>query len=219
MWPGIESTASGGTFADHRAYAACVNVAHLIYGGAYGIAAVMDALDKMIAEETQALGLLAERYAAQKIKVEALLAAAAARPVAQATQGPKTKASAGGKPKGAISVAWRTVLEKAYRMGRRFAYDDVQIIYTMEHEKALELSSVRDRVRNFIEWGFVEGTPETGFTVTDLAVSRFNFSKPSPASEENGSHSSDASEPSAQGWSVSPPQPSIWRNPQSGPAS
>ena len=179
----------------------------------------MDALDKLIADEKQALATLAEQYAAQKIKVDALLAAAAARPAIASPSSQKSSGSSGGKPKGAISVAWRKVLERALQLNQRFSYQDVQRVYRLEHEKTLELSSIRDRVRNFIELGYIDGTPEDGFLVTELAVSKFNFSKPAKASEENGSHGSNASEPSAQGWDVSPSQPSIWGNQPSSGAS
>lgn len=179
----------------------------------------MDALDQLIASETQSLADLLTRYNSQKIKVDALMAAAAARPAARPNQVSKATPSSGGKPKGAISVAWRVVLEKAYQLGRAVSYQDVQTLYAQEHGKERDLSSIRDRIRNFIESGFITGTPETGFTVTDVAVAKFSFSKPTQASEGNGSLGSDASEPSAQGWGVSPPPPSNLGNPHSGPAS
>ena len=180
----------------------------------------MDALDQMIQTEVQELARLHNAVNAQKIKVDALMAAATARPAARPVQEarPPVKSS-GGKPKGAISSLWRKILKAAYQSGKAQSYQEMRAIYEKEHGSAPDLSSIRDRMRNFIEWGFVEGTPDTGFTVTEVAAKKFSFERPEQASEGNGPHGSDASEPSARGWGVSPPQPSIFGNPQSGPDS
>ena len=177
----------------------------------------MDALDKLIATEAKALADLSASYNAQKIKVDALMAAAAARPAPQANRLQDSQPKSGaGKPKGAISVAWRMALEKLYQSEQPATYLDFQHAYEAANDKKLDMSSIRDRVRNFVATSLLTGDPENGFSVTDIAVTKFSFSKPSGASEGNGSHGSDASEPSAQDWDVSPSQSSIWLNPQSG---
>lgn len=180
----------------------------------------MDALDHLIQTETQELSRLQGAVSAQKIKVDALLSAAAARPATKSlSSAAKPVKSTGGKPKGAISGLWRKILNAAYQTGRAQSYQDMRALYELEHGSAPDMSSIRDRMRNFVELGLVIGTPEVGFTVTEFAASKFSFSKPSGASEGNGPHGSDASEPSAQGWGGETPQSSILLNPQSGPDS
>jgi hypothetical protein len=81
----------------------------------------------------------------------------------------------GGKPKGAISPAWRSVLARLYDRGPKAYHDFLAAAQTLEI--TTNPSAVRDRVRALAEMGFLSGNPSEGFIVTEEAATRFGFTK------------------------------------------
>jgi hypothetical protein len=148
----------------------------------------MDALDKLIADESNELSRLQAAVKAQQIKVDALRLAASARPIATAETsigiGTKPKSAAKGKPQGAISKVWRDVFHSLFQGSDAFSYGIISKIYTATTDSVVTMAAIRDRVRRFVEQGFLVGNPETGFTLTPLAISKFGLTKDSP--NENG---------------------------------
>lgn len=81
----------------------------------------------------------------------------------------------GGKPVGAISKSWRAVLEYLAANGDRHSLADVKAVADLYDLKG-ELSSVRDRLRNFALNGFIIKNPDDTYSVTQEAVEKFGFS-------------------------------------------
>ena len=167
----------------------------------------MDALDEMIQAEKAELGRLEAAVSKQRIKVDALMAAAEARPVSapSATTAKKKSAGGKGKPKGAISKLWQEVLGELYAFKGPWQYVEVQNCFEHLHGKKPELASVRDRVRSMIDNDYMSGNPDEGFIVTDYAAQKFGFKR----SNEFGE-----SAPNAEGESVAAPSPSDFFNTQ-----
>ncbi len=89
----------------------------------------------------------------------------------------------GGKPKGAIAPKYRDLLKVAYQNG------PLSPSYYEEIAKALGIEAgplaVRDRLRSFLETGYLSGTFQDGLTVTELAAERFEFAKDKKASSDS----------------------------------
>jgi len=81
-----------------------------------------------------------------------------------------------GRPTGAISDAWQEVLCILWIAGGTYSY--TQIHETARDQGKMdvkEVANTRDRVRGFVASGLMSGTPETGFTVTEVAADRFQW--------------------------------------------
>lgn len=91
-------------------------------------------------------------------------------------------ASAKGRTPGAISHKWREVLKALYSHASPFDYDRVKEVAD-QHGLDLVLTSIRDRVRKFIEAGYIKVVDGGKFIVAENAAVRFNFGKHIPDSE------------------------------------
>lgn len=117
-----------------------------------------------------------------------------------------------GRKPGAISMEWRGVLQEMYFRGGRFDYPTIHDL-TRNHGIQVEMSSTRERVRRFIEQGYLSGHADIGFSVTLEAAERFGFAHREEAPAD--SHPQGASEPSGEsGTSPEPahsaPQPGLY---------
>lgn len=97
-----------------------------------------------------------------------------------------------GRQPGAISTEWRSVLETLWEASERSSYADIHALAELHGIKAA-LASVRDRVRNFVESGFLDGDADSGFSVTQAAADRFGFAAKAktPAQTEASTNPSD----------------------------
>ena len=89
----------------------------------------------------------------------------------------------GGKPKGAISPGWRTILGSLYS-GGPYAYRDF-LAAAHRHNIQTNATAVRDRVRALVANGFLAGNSQDGFTVTETAAERFEFANQDRATLTN----------------------------------
>lgn len=148
----------------------------------------MDALEQMIRTEEERLSKLRADLALQEIKVGTLKEAASLRPVT--VLGKRAPATArggrvGGKPRGAISSPWKGTLAELYAWGGPYPYARIKACYDHVNKADLALPSVRDRVRSLVETHLLEGDPDTGFSVTQVAAERFGFAKRTEAPSGN----------------------------------
>lgn len=79
-----------------------------------------------------------------------------------------------GRQPGSISFDWRKTLGWLHMMGGAHDYDAIHNAATNAGIK-ISLASTRDRVRDYVKQGILDGSPEAGFTVTDDAVSRYSL--------------------------------------------
>jgi hypothetical protein len=162
----------------------------------------MDALDKMIADKRAERTGLAEQVRLLDAEIAALETAARLRPV-MAAHAPisterapaSTRRGGGGRRPGDISMQWRAILSDIHELGGVDSYDRIAEI-AATHGTKLAISSVRDRVRNLLATGLIEGAVGNGFRVTSTAVERFGFTKET-ASPEGEADTGGAPPPSA----------------------
>jgi hypothetical protein len=93
--------------------------------------------------------------------------------VERATADSPSEIRRGRKP-GAISADWRSVLASLYLMGGKQPYPDIHKV-AAQNGINIDISSVRERVRIFVERGLMEGNPTDGFEVTWVAMQKFGF--------------------------------------------
>lgn len=152
----------------------------------------MDALEKLISEKKALLGELRERVNALGPEIAALELAARLRPASTGSthavslpratmRTPHTRAATqsgvgGGRKPGDISQAWRVILNGVYQLGGPVDYEMVGMV-AKENGSDLALTSIRDRVRNFVKTGLMSGSAPSGFIVTKNAVEKFGFTK------------------------------------------
>lgn len=84
--------------------------------------------------------------------------------------------TSGGRKPGSISKEWQEILRHVYQDGKPLTYEEIAE-YANLLGNELQISSVRDRVRNLLRTGLVSGDAESGFVVTKDAVERFSFTK------------------------------------------
>ena len=109
-----------------------------------------------------------------------------------------------GRRAGDISKEWREILSEIYKQSSPQTYEDIADIAEMLGSN-VQLSSVRDRVRNLLKSNFLSGDLENGFIVTQNAVERFGFTNENAPSTDG----SEANTGKASGFSgVHNPQPS-----------
>ena len=82
----------------------------------------------------------------------------------------------GGRKPGAISSEWRQVLASLYLMGGKQSYVEIDKVAKSQGLN-LDMSSVRERVRHFVEKGYLEGSAAEGFEVTWDAMEKFGFKR------------------------------------------
>ena len=145
----------------------------------------MDALEKLIADKIRRRDELDREQLTLVAEIDALQLAARLRPAHQRQDmvgrgEPKAISaqprSGGGRKPGDISHSWRRVLGAMHVFGEPHSYDSIADI-AKRQGLDISISSVRDRVRNLVSTGLVEGDSDTGFTVTQDAVERFGFIK------------------------------------------
>ena len=134
----------------------------------------------------------AQRYLAQRNRLAALAAeltglelAAKLRPsatpganvVAVQPQAKDPGKKGGGRRAGDISHDWRAVLRALYVDNKPRSYEEIAAVAAANGKPDLAPSSIRDRVRNWTETSLMSGAPNTGFTVTEAAAVRFEFTK------------------------------------------
>jgi hypothetical protein len=146
----------------------------------------MDALDKEIQAKRVTLAKLDSERERVVIELKALERAASLRPIYGAADiqenGDNTainiqtrRRGGGGKPPGAISPAWRGVLEEMYA-GGPYKYHEFLAVAQMRGITT-NATAVRDRVRALAIMGFLAGNPSEGFIVTKEAAMRFGFTE------------------------------------------
>jgi hypothetical protein len=82
----------------------------------------------------------------------------------------------GGKQPGAISQKWREVLGTLAASPAANSYEDIRAAANL-HDMDVEMGSVRERVRKFIDFGYLMKNPDGKFSVTVDAVRKFGLSK------------------------------------------
>lgn len=138
---------------------------------------IMDALDKLIADKETEVSGLRERIVVLEAELSALRLAAELRPVATSKRPAKSSRTGGGRRPGDISQTWRDILSSMFCADKApYSYDDIGG-FARSLGNELAASSIRDRVRSLKESGFLEGDARSGFTVTEDAVKRFDFTK------------------------------------------
>ncbi|WP_428541175.1 hypothetical protein [Rhodopila sp.] len=80
----------------------------------------------------------------------------------------------GGKPRGAISGAWRKVLASLLPTDSSHTLLDVRAAAEM-HGITSEMGAVRDRVRKYGDLGYLKKTDDGRYSVTEEAVGRLNL--------------------------------------------
>jgi hypothetical protein len=95
-----------------------------------------------------------------------------------AGQGETAPANANGgdirKPEGAISHRWRGVLRVMAEEGNEYPVDMIAQ-FAANAGIVTNAKSVRDRMREYVERGFVATSGDGYFAVTDTAIERFNL--------------------------------------------
>jgi hypothetical protein len=94
----------------------------------------------------------------------------------------------GGKPRGAISVKWREILRELHSLGGKHTPADIAALANLKGEN-LAPSSVRDRLRNLANSGFLERFDDGKYAVATKAVEQFGMDIPkkeAPPSSEGG---------------------------------
>lgn len=79
-----------------------------------------------------------------------------------------------GRKPGAISMEWRSVLQDMYFTGGRFDYPSIHEL-ARQNGIQVEMSSTRERVRRFLDQGYLMGDSNIGFSATVEAAERFGF--------------------------------------------
>jgi hypothetical protein len=82
----------------------------------------------------------------------------------------------GGRQPGAISAQWKEVLSTLYMMGGKYTYAQIHETAT-KLNMTLDIASTRERIRLFVERGFMAGNPTDGFEVTWDAMEKFGFKR------------------------------------------
>jgi hypothetical protein len=166
----------------------------------------MDALEILIAEKRQTIAAveaeissheaeitkLRESIVLARVELTAFEKAAQLRPLGQAQGSDEDSSDASngsdgkrrGRQRGSISHAWRRALGYLNILGDRFDYDKMLLV-AQNCGINSSLSSIRDRARDYVQQGLLEGSPEEGFLVTADAVSRFKLDQ-APAAGHGG---------------------------------
>lgn len=88
---------------------------------------------------------------------------------------PQLEASRGGRQPGSISLKWRRVLaDLAGDNNKPFDIDGL-ILVAKRRDLELEDRSARERIRRYVEQGFLVEAGPGRFQVTDTAIERFNL--------------------------------------------
>lgn len=172
----------------------------------------MDALDTLIAEKRQAILAVEAEIADHEAKVVSLresimlatveLAAfekaASLRPLSSVSgDDDASDASDGdgkrrGRQRGSISRAWRKTLGYLNLTNAPFDYETMMSAAQNAGINVQTIASIRDRARDYVNLGLLEGTPEDGFRVTKKAVDQFKLDQ-APAAGHGG-HSPEVPE-------------------------
>ena len=145
----------------------------------------MDDLDKAIAEKRRERDDAKAALERLAVELAMLEHAATLRPAITAIRVGRREPAPGnarasgrssGRQPGSISADWQAVLRAMNATAQPHFYLSIADIAARNRINASP-GSVRDRVRNFVKSGFLVGTPETGFTVTQAAIDRFGFQK------------------------------------------
>jgi hypothetical protein len=85
----------------------------------------------------------------------------------------------GGKPKGAISAEWKSLLGRMYADGNPYRADDWVLVAAKKAKIISDPKSIKDRLyRKYVgELKFLEYQEGHGLRVTPMAVARFKFDK------------------------------------------
>jgi hypothetical protein len=159
----------------------------------------MDALDKIIADRRIEASTLKVRIVALEAELAALELAARLRPstmasptFARSTLEVAAKRASGGRRPGDISHTWRGILQGVYDLDMPVDYEMVAEV-AKERGTIIALTSVRDRVRNFIKNGLMVEAGN-GFIVTQDAVERFRFTNDNAAKQGVADEKADHAE-------------------------
>lgn len=171
----------------------------------------MDALDTLIAEKRQAIRVVEAEISAREnevarlresivlanVELAAFEKAASLRPVGStggdddASDSSDGEGRRRGRQQGAISRAWRNALGYLHLTEDRFDYE--KMLSTAQGCGInTSLASIRDRARDYVKQGLLEGSAEEGFRVTEKAASQFKFDQ-APAAGHGG-HSPEVPE-------------------------
>ena len=135
--------------------------------------------------------MLQTELVAVQAELAAYERAAALRPVTKK----RSSTARGGKPKGAISKAWKDTLAELYAWGRQYPYAEIQACYEHVNSSELAIASVRDRVRSLVDTGYMAGDPDQGFSVTETAARKFKFQKLEEAPDATAPEASSSEGP------------------------
>jgi hypothetical protein len=141
----------------------------------------LDKLDRAIGDKRRELEQLREIVERQQRQAEiaaaelrALEAAAQMRPSGERSEVPRK-----GRQQGAISKEWREVLARIYLMEEPLTYQQITDLANGAGI-SVGVSGVRERMRRFVEQGFVTRSAIGTHTVTPEAVEKFRLSPEQP---------------------------------------
>ena len=89
-------------------------------------------------------------------------------------QADHAKPKNGGKPAGAISHKWREVMSVISMTGESYTIEEIQKI-AIRAGLEIELSSVKQRVKNFVDYNYMRQVDPGKFAVTEVAIDRFDL--------------------------------------------
>ncbi|RNJ51334.1 hypothetical protein [Methylocystis hirsuta] len=135
----------------------------------------MDQLDREIEAKRRQRDEAKRAFDQLELEVRTLEYAASLRPTApfsKATVAYSEPPRRGGKPHGSIAMGWRRVLADLAD-ARHFpeAFREA----AQRRGANVSLQSVKDRLRSFEGYGYVEGDAERGYLVTQMAVDKFDL--------------------------------------------
>lgn len=151
----------------------------------------MDALDQLILSTRRELSEAESRVERKRLELSALEKAASLRPATTSPveqphlalqSAPVKSISLGdaarkpGRQPGAITQPWRMVLSKLNGQSA-VPYSVIHETYQKVANADITPSAVRDRVRQLVKMGWMDGEAAHGFTVTQAAADRFGFRK------------------------------------------
>lgn len=134
-----------------------------------------------ITERRERLASLEAEAAAVRAELDALVTAArimgVMAPGGEASAASEAPQRRGGKPQGAISTKWKQILADMLPIGSAHAYADVQRLATARG-MVMKMPSIRDRVRKFVEAGYLSRAEDGRVSLTTAAITKFGLDEP-----------------------------------------
>lgn len=159
------------------------------------IVCVMDRLDHEIAEQrvsleeaaaevrklAEQLKVAKERHELARARLEALEFAASVRPASfsgrrRVSSGDEAGGRRGRQP-GAITEKSRAFLEAVHSLGGPASYEQIERVVSELAGLELGMAQIRDKVRRLADSGYLRGSREEGFELTDDGISKIGQSR------------------------------------------